>query len=47
MTVTSVKMDSCADHINKKPGLIIKNTKSSNTVPKNLTWDSSGDGTTQ
>jgi len=25
--VTTVRMDGCADHMNKKPDLIIKNTK--------------------
>jgi len=27
LTVSTVRIDGCADHMNKKPDLIIKNTK--------------------
>jgi len=40
--VTPVRMDGCADHMNKKPDLIIKKYHS-----QNLTMDRSGDCKTQ
>jgi len=27
MMVTAIRIDGCADHMNKKPDLIVKNTK--------------------
>jgi len=29
MMITSARIDGCADHVNKKPDLIVKNSKSS------------------
>jgi len=43
MMVTSVRIDGCADHMNKNPDLIIKIIISK----FNLTRDSSGDCKTQ
>jgi len=46
MMVTSVRIDGCADHMNKKHDLIIKKhkiTTSEKYHSQNLTMDSSGD----
>jgi len=42
MMVTTIRIDACADHMNKKPDLIIKKHKiitSEKYHSQNLTWD--------
>jgi len=43
--VTTVRIDDCADHMNKKPDLFIKNAKQNHS--QNLTKDSSDEFKTQ